>query len=145
MPFATILIIVALNQEQKGVFIDPLEWASKNADKLKTIRVGNTNVTPQMMIRDKKHDVIKHIRENEKKSLVVNLPYHDYVMFHRICYSKGISPTEFIQKMVAMFEVEDENLFGWLDEIDDRKKDTNDSMPLTEDELYEMLERSRKE
>jgi len=135
---------VAKSQEQRGVLVDPLEWANKNFDKLKTVRVGNTKVTPKMMVRDKKHDIIKQIQENEKKNLFIELPYRDYVLFHRICYKSGLKPTEFIQKLVAMFEVEHEDVKKWLDGIMSESDEMAETMPLTEDELYDMLERARK-
>lgn len=135
---------MAKSQEQRGVLVDPLEWANKNFDKLKTVRVGNTNVTPKMMVRDKKHDIIKQIQENEKKNLFIELPYRDYVLFHRICYKSGLKPTEFIQKLVAMFEIEHEDVKKWLDGIMSESNEMPETMPLTEDELYDMLERVRK-
>lgn len=132
---------MAKTQEQKGILVDPLEWASKNFDKLKTIKLGNTKVTPQMMVRDKKTDVIEMIREDETKSLFMHLSYKEYVLFHRLCYKHGLSPTEFIQKLVSKFEVEDDITVEWLRSIKNTDNCSElDTMPLTQDELYDMLE-----
>lgn len=129
--------------EQKGNFVDPLDWANKNISKLKTVRYGNTNVTPRMMIRDRKVGVLKNIIESQKKNLYLELSYKDYVLLHKICYSKKISPTEFIQKLVALFEVEDDKFMQLLELFETKDDEFDSQMPLTETELYDMIEKSR--
>lgn len=131
-------------EEKRGIMIDPLEWAKKNRHKLKTIKVGNSNVTPQMMIRDNKRDVIQSIQFEDEKDIHLSLKYREFVLFHRICYSLNLTPKQFIETLTSSYEINNEELMNWLASLKERgeNKELNKKIYLTEDELYTMLEKA---
>lgn len=134
-----------IKEEERGIAVDPLQWALKHRNKLRTIKYKKNLISPGEMLRDKKRKVIKIIQEEQEKLLKIKLLYNDYVLFHRICWENGYLPTEFIQKMNESFEIQNSNLLAWLHEIKKENPYVNlqsnsNKVELTEEELYAMLE-----